>query len=77
MTSKKVTGKPYVQYHADGSIWAKGEMLDDKMHGYWEWYRKNGVIMRSGNFINGKQTGEWITYDKDGKPHKVTKVKEK
>lgn len=74
MTAKKSSTTPHIQYHADGSIWAKGEMLNDKMHGYWEWYRKNGIIMRSGHFNNGKQTGEWITYDKDGKVYKVTNI---
>ena len=76
MSNIKKTGKPYTQYHADGSIWAKGEMLDDKMHGYWEWYRKSGVIMRSGYFNNGKQIGEWTTYDNDGKPLKVSRMKD-
>ncbi len=67
--------KEHTQLHADGSIWAKGQMLGDQMHGYWEWYRKNGIIMRSGNFDNGKQVGEWTTYDKDGKVYKLTIMK--
>ncbi|MFI5171529.1 MAG: hypothetical protein ACHQFW_04020, partial [Chitinophagales bacterium] len=69
--------KEHIHYHKDGSIWAKGQMNGDQMHGYWEWYRKDGVIMRSGYFDNGKQVGEWITYDKQGKVYKVTKMKEK
>ncbi len=65
----------YIKYHNDGSVWAKGTMLNSKMHGYWEWYRLDGVIMRSGSFDKDKQTGEWITYDKKGKVYKITKMK--
>jgi antitoxin component YwqK of YwqJK toxin-antitoxin module len=67
--------KDHILYHKDGSIWAKGQMLGDQMHGYWEWYRRGGVIMRSGFFENSKQAGEWTTYDKQGKVYKVTKMK--
>jgi|SRR5688572_74254 len=68
-------GKDYVKYHNDGSIWAKGKMVNDTPEGYWEWFRKDGVIMRSGYFQKGKQTGQWTTYDKKGKIYKVTKMK--
>jgi len=69
--------KPAIGYHKDGAIWNKGQTLDGKMHGYWEFFRKDGVIMRSGHFDNGTQTGEWTTYDKAGKIYKVTKMKPK
>lgn len=42
--------KEHVHFHKGGSIWAKGQMPGDQMHGYWELYRKDGVIMRSGYF---------------------------
>ena len=67
----------FVKYHNDGSIWAKGEMVDDECVGYWEWYRLDGTKMRSGYFKKGKQVGEWITYDKEGKIYKKTLMKEK
>ena len=67
--------KPSIGYHKDGTVWNKGQTLDGKMHGYWEFFRKDGVIMRSGHFDNGVQTGEWTTYDKGGKVYKVTKMK--
>ena len=67
---------PFVKYHKDGSLWAKGSMLGGECDGYWEFFRKDGIIMRSGNFNLGKQTGEWITYDKNGKPFKATILKE-
>ncbi len=69
--------KDFIHYHKDGSVWAKGQMLGDQQHGYWEWFRKDGVIMRSGHFDKGVQVGEWITYDKQGKVYKVTRMKER
>jgi antitoxin component YwqK of YwqJK toxin-antitoxin module len=62
----------HIQYHRDGSIWAKGHMLDDQQTGYWEWFRKDGTKMRSGTFEKGLQVGEWTTYDKNGDVYKVT-----
>jgi antitoxin component YwqK of YwqJK toxin-antitoxin module len=75
-TSKKSAPEKFIQYHNDGTIWAKGQMLDGQHHGYFEWFRKDGIIMRSGYFDNGKQIGEWTTYDKKGKVYKVTKMKQ-
>jgi len=72
---KKSNGKVSIKYHNDGSVWAKGKMVNSTPEGYWEWFRKDGVIMRSGYFQKGKQTGEWTTYDKSGKVYKVTKMK--
>lgn len=67
----------FVQYHRDGSLWAKGQMLDGKQTGYWEWFRKDGTKLRSGSFDNGLQVGEWTTYDKKGAVYKVTNFKVK
>jgi len=68
--------KKYIHYHKDGSIWAKGQMLNGKMEGFWVWFRKDGSKMRSGHFKKGKQVGEWITYDKKGHIVKKTLMKE-
>lgn len=65
----------HIHRHKDGSIWAKGGLLNKKMHGYWVWYRKDGSKMRSGYFDKGKQTGKWTTYDKTGRVVKVTLMK--
>ena len=75
MPATKTKTTEYIKHHRDGSIWAKGQMRDGVMTGYWEWYRKDGVIMRSGTFENGEQTGEWTTYDKTGQVLKVTMIK--
>lgn len=51
----------HIHYHKDGSIWAKGILLNEMMEGYWEWFRKDGSKMRSGYFKKGKQIGENIS----------------
>lgn len=65
------------QLHKDGSVWARGQMLDGVPTGYWEWYRKNGIRMRSGTFSYGAQVGTWTTYDRKGAVYKVTEMKPK
>ncbi|MBI1831485.1 MAG: hypothetical protein HYR84_08550 [Planctomycetes bacterium] len=77
MPAKRSKAKEHIHYHKDGSIWAKGEMTDGVMTGYWEWYRKDGTKMRSGHFENGEQVGQWITYDKSGNVVKTTTMKRK
>ena len=80
MAAKKSSvpkGTEFIKYHNDGTIWAKGQMLNELMEGYWEWYRKDGVIMRSGYFEKGEQVGEWITYDRNGEKLKVTNINPK
>jgi len=59
--------KQRIDRHKDGSIKARGHVLDDVPAGYWEWFRKGGTKMRSGYFAKGKQVGEWTTYDAKGK----------
>jgi antitoxin component YwqK of YwqJK toxin-antitoxin module len=77
MPVKKTKSNDYLHYHKDGSLWAKGQLLDGVMVGYWEWYRKDGSRMRSGYFEAGEQVGEWTTYDKTGAVVKVTRMKPK
>ena len=61
----------HIQKHADGSIWAKGEVINGVKEGYWEWFRLDGSKMRSGYFKQDKQVGQWITYDKNGEVYKI------
>ena len=72
---KKPVAKEYLHYHKDGSLWAKGQMADGVMVGYWEWFREDGTKLRSGHFENGEQVGEWTTYDKQGDVYKVTTMR--
>ncbi len=62
----------HVEYHRDGSIHARGDLVDGVPDGYWEWFRLDGTRMRSGFFRKGTQVGEWTTYDQQGRVHKVT-----
>ncbi len=52
-------------------------MVDGKLDGYWEWFRRNGTKMRSGYFEKGKQVGQWTTYDKNNKVYKITSFDKK
>ncbi|HEY4528553.1 MAG TPA: hypothetical protein VJJ48_01865 [Candidatus Paceibacterota bacterium] len=69
---KKSIKKRHIHYHKDGSVWARGYMLNGKMEGKWKWFRKDSTKMRSGSFIQNKQVGKWTTYDKRGKVVKIT-----
>ena len=64
----------HVHYHQDGTVWAKGAVINGNPEGYWEWFRKDGTLSRSGYYTHGQQTGEWTTYDKEGKVYKVTQL---
>jgi antitoxin component YwqK of YwqJK toxin-antitoxin module len=75
MPAKKSIAKKHIEFHRDGSVWAKGRTVDDVPDGYWEWFRLDGTKMRSGFFENGRQSGDWTTYDRRGKPFKVTPMK--
>ena len=48
----------HVEYHKDGSVWAKGQKLNGVLTGYWEWFRKDGTKMRSGYFEAGEKVGD-------------------
>jgi antitoxin component YwqK of YwqJK toxin-antitoxin module len=75
MPARKTAEKMHIEYHRDGSLWAKGRMIGGVPEGYWEWFRKDGTRMRSGYFEQGRQAGEWTTYDKKGRIVKVTAMK--
>lgn len=44
MPKKKTATKQHVVYHKDGSLWARGKMINGVCEGYWEWFQKNGVL---------------------------------
>jgi antitoxin component YwqK of YwqJK toxin-antitoxin module len=67
---------PFIKLHRDGSLWANGQTVGDVPEGYWEWFRKDGAKLRSGTFRASVQIGEWTTYDAQGKPYKVTRMKD-
>lgn len=67
----------HVEYYKDGSVKGRGLIVESKMEGYWEWFRKDGTKMRSGHFRDGEQVGEWITYDQQGQVYKITNMDRK
>lgn len=69
--------KAHVEYHKDGTVWARGHTIDGVPAGHWVWFRKDGTHLRSGTFEDGVQVGEWTTYDREGKVYKVTRMKPK
>jgi len=77
MGARRSVARERVQYHKDGTVWAKGQTVNGIPVGYWEWFRKDGTRMRSGYFEDGQQVGQWTTYDRTGRVHKVTTMKAK
>lgn len=77
MAAQRTGATEYVQYHKDGTLWAKGQTIDGVATGYWEWFRKDGTKLRSGHFEAGQQVGQWTTYDSSGRVYKVTTMKPK
>ncbi len=65
----------HTEHHRDGSVRARGHLLEGELHGYWEWFRLDGTTMRSGHFDRGRTVGEWTTYDRAGVVYKVTTVR--
>jgi antitoxin component YwqK of YwqJK toxin-antitoxin module len=62
----------HVERHRDGSIRARGPVVDGEPDGYWEWFRLDGTMLRSGSFDRGRPVGEWTTYGATGAIYKVT-----
>ena len=77
MPAKRSITREHIQYHKDGTVWAKGQTVNGVAAGYWEWFRKDGTKMRSGYFEDGQQVGQWTTYDQRGRVYKVTTMKSK
>ncbi|TDR89551.1 hypothetical protein EV668_2382 [Enterovirga rhinocerotis] len=67
--------RAFQKFHRDGTIWARGQTIDDVPTGYWEWFRKDGTKLRTGYFLDGVQVGDWTTYDREGAVYKVTTMK--
>lgn len=64
----------HVEHYADGTVKGRGQLVDGRMDGCWEWFRKDGTRMRSGHFRAGERVGEWITYDQQEQVYKVTNL---
>jgi hypothetical protein len=62
----------HVERHRDGSLRARGPVVDGQPAGYWEWFRLDGTRLRSGHVDSGRAVGEWTTYDRTGAVYEVT-----
>jgi hypothetical protein len=72
MPQAEFTEGMHVERHRDGSVRARGPVVEGHPDGYWEWFRLDGTRLRSGHFDRGRDVGEWITYDRSGAPYTVT-----
>lgn len=61
----------FVKYYRDGSVWARGWILEDKPVGYWTFYRIDGTKLRTGYFRDGVEAGKWTYFDRVGNVQKV------
>ena len=53
--------------HANGKIYLKGELQNDKKEGTWEFYYDNGQLQAVEKYSGGKPVGVWKYYEEDGK----------
>lgn len=52
-----------INYYEDGSIKAKGLVVNEQMEGRWIFNRKGGQLWQIGHFNADVKNGEWIRYD--------------
>jgi hypothetical protein len=53
---------------SDGSLIAKGELVNAKPVGPWRYYYRNGVMLACGKFLpSGDLDGPWLLWDSDGR----------
>ena len=60
MPETEFTEGLHEERHRDGSLRARGPVVDGRPHGCWEWFRLEGTRLRSG------------TYDRTGTPYRTT-----
>jgi hypothetical protein len=66
------TGGLHEERRRDGSLRARGRVVDGQPGGHREWFRLDGTRLRSGWFDRGRATGEWTTHDTSGAPYETT-----
>ena len=64
----------FVKYYRDGSVWARGWLLDDKPVGFWTFYRIDGSKLRTGYFRDGVEAGKWTYFDRVGNVQRVEQL---
>lgn len=64
----KFERQPCALLREDGTVAAKGFLVDSKKTGYWEWYRTDGTIKQSGYYSDDDPVSIWMIHDEVGKP---------
>ncbi len=52
--------------HANGKLYLKGELKNDKKEGTWEFYYDNGQLQAVEKYSGGSPVGVWKYYGEDG-----------
>jgi hypothetical protein len=61
----------YTPYNGWVSGTERGQFVDGKEEGVWEFHYRSGQLFSMGAFINGQNHGTWKHYDPDGRVYKV------
>lgn len=48
--------------YLDGRLYSRGQFINLKKEGVWEYYYSDGSIIKTGRYINDKMSGEWSYY---------------
>ena len=57
---------PWIAYHPNGQLWAKGTYKDGELDGPYVSYYENGQLEKQGTFKDGKMDGPWVYYYENG-----------
>ena len=52
--------------HANGKLYLKGDLKNDKKEGTWEFYYDNGQLQAVEKYSGGSPVGVWKYYGEDG-----------
>lgn len=54
---------PWTRWHRDGAVASRGPMVDDRMHGAWEFLDPSGRVVGAGAMVAGERDGAWVEAD--------------
>lgn len=57
---------PYVAWHPNGAVAARGQAVSALRVGPWTLYHEHGALRASGSYAGGVRVGAWVLYDRDG-----------
>lgn len=66
---------PFIFFHTNGKIAAKGKLIGDRPSGEWKYYNKKGELIAKGRWARGEKNGPWIdTIVKNGRKFTLKSV---